>query len=289
MEQIRLKNTLNLKIYSPPGARKGTLLILHGMLEHLDRYQDLIKRLNGHGYAVAGFNYFGHGDNTPLGVMTPEMIPGILSGIKESVEILVKRDEEAPVTLLGHSLGSFLARLVLDEVPVNRVILSGAGRVDPKKVGRTGFALKLVAPFIDRDRPRQWLSDMVFKDFNRPFGGTAGALFISSEASEQAAYLADPLTGGPISLGFAQLLIHLMTQVRHKENALKAIDVPLVFISGEMDPVGEFGRGVRAVADDYRAINASTTKTRLFRGRHEILRDLDREEVIQEILAQLKG
>jgi len=284
-----LGNQLNLRIHPPEGEIKGGLFILHGMLEHLGRYDPLIQRLNGEGFLVAGFNYYGHGENTPLGVMTPAMIPELRSGVLESLRILREEHGIRTLHLFGHSLGSYLARLILDEVKVEGVILSGAGLVDLKKTRGSSNLLGLLGPFMAADKPRQWLSDLVFKDFNRPFGAKSGALFISSKPEEVSRYLEDPLCGRPISLGFARLLIALMGQVDDIEARSVRVDVPITFISGQRDPVGGFGAGVAAVADYYKEINEAPTVLKMVPGRHETLRDVAAEAVVEEILGILKG
>ena len=179
MEEVKLKSGLNLKVFKPENPVGIGFHILHGMGEHIGRYDDLIKVLNENGITVSGFNYFGHGENTPLGIMEPNMIDTILESTLESHQILKKQFSCTRIIHFGHSLGTYFTRLLIDEIEVDQVILSGSAYIDSKKITLSKALLGMISKIMSHSKTHQWILNLVFDDFNKPFGNKTGYDFVT--------------------------------------------------------------------------------------------------------------
>jgi alpha-beta hydrolase superfamily lysophospholipase len=257
------------------------------MGEHIGRYDDLIKTLNENGITVSGFNYFGHGENTPLGVMEPSMIDVILDSTLESHQILKEEFSCNKIIHFGHSLGTYFTRLLIDQIEVDQVILSGSAYIDSKKIGLTKALVGIISKVISHHKTHQWILNLVFNDLNKPFGNKTGYDFVSSMDEEIQKYGNDPLCSFPISIGFAELLIEVSQRVIEKEEKLININVPIILASGNEDPVGLMGKAVIELGEYSESINSNTTEVILYNSRHEVLHDLDSKKMKGDILKRV--
>lgn len=287
MREIKLKSGLNLMIFEPDNPIGIGFHILHGMGEHIGRYDDLIEILNKNGITVSGFNYFGHGENTPLGVMEPSMIDVILYSTLESHKILREEFSCNKVIHFGHSLGTYFTRLLIDKIEVDQVILSGSAYIDSKKIGLTKAIVAMISKVISHHKTHQWILDLVFNDFNKPFGNNTGCDFISSMDEEIEIYMNDSLCSFPISIGFAELLIEVSQRVVEKEKKIIDIDIPVILLSGNEDPVGLMGKAVIELGEYSKSINSNTTEVILYNSRHEVLHDMDSKKMKGDILKRV--
>lgn len=287
MREIKLRSGLNLKIFEPDNPIGIGFHILHGMSEHIGRYDDLIETLNKNGITVSGFNYFGHGENTPLGVMEPSMIDDILESTLESHQILREEFSCNKIIHFGHSLGTYFTRLLIDQIEVEQVILSGSAYIDSKKIGWTKVLVGIISKVLSHYKTHQWILDLVFSDFNKPFGNKTGYHFISSMDEELQKYENDSLCSFPISIGFVELLMEVSQRVFEKEKKLTNINIPVILLSGNEDPVGLMGKAVIELGEYSESINSSTTEVILYNSRHEVLHDLDRKKMKGDILKRV--
>ncbi|MBN2261166.1 MAG: alpha/beta hydrolase [Clostridiales bacterium] len=284
MKEIKLRSGLTLKVYEAKIASGIGFHILHGMDEHIGRYRGLIDKLNENGVTVSGFNYFGHGENIKLGVMETTMIDLITDSIFESHEILKTEFSCNEIVHFGHSLGTYFTRLVVDQIDVKQIILSGSAFIDTKKMAWSKPLVSFVGKFIPRNKTYQWILDMVFNDFNKPFGNKTGFDFITSIPSETSDYIRDPLCSFPISIGFAEMLLELSDRVIKKERQLSPFNAPIVFMSGKEDPIGLMGKEIIQLGDFYKKFSMVNSEVILYEGRHEILHDIDSEKMTLDII-----
>ena len=153
MKEIKMQYGLSLKIFEADNPNGTCLFLMHGMVEHLGRYSELINYLNDKGVTVSGFHYPGHGENNPLGVMEPEMIEGVLESVREAHRIL-KAEGFEKIIHFAHSMGTYFTRLLIAELDVDHIILSGVSYIDEKKVKRTIRLVKILGKVL----PRKWTS-----------------------------------------------------------------------------------------------------------------------------------
>ena len=278
----------NLWLPSPNIEIKAFLQILHGMAEHSDRYARFAEYLNKQGYAVFAADHRGHGATTTeddLGWFAEK--DGWERVAADSFELAnyVTTQYDANMTfLLGHSMGSFLARTVMVMHPdfYSGVIIMGTG-CGKGLLGKMG---KLICKSQIRKNgsrsPGVTMNKLSFGAYNKPFEPTATDFdWLSRDAKEVEKYVKDEKCGFLCTNGFFYDLLTGIEFANSRSNAGKLPkDIPLLIISGEMDPVGDFGKGVRKVYDLYVNAGMMDVTLKLIPGaRHEILNETNRKEV----------
>lgn len=284
MQKIKLETGLILNYWECPESTTCVFL-MHGMAEHFGRYEELIDILRDNGISAAGFHYPGHGENTPLGVMEPEMIEIVIRSVNESYEWLRSNGVNRLIHF-AHSMGTFFTRILMDQLDCDHVILSGAAHVEPRKLDRMAPVLRFLTAVLNHNRTHRWLVDLVFSDFLKPYGETGNKrVFISSKRHEQQRYIDDPLCGFPISIGFVCMLAELSRLTDLVESQRMSLDLPVTFMSGKEDSVGDMGKAIVRLGEKYRQINQKESHVLLFDGRHEVLNDTGHQIMKEEILA----
>jgi alpha-beta hydrolase superfamily lysophospholipase len=202
------------------------------------------------------------------------------------------RHPGVPFVLFGHSMGSFIVQQTLWNYPegIDGAVLSGSN-------GRPGLLAQAgrVVTRIERARlgPRgrsKLLDQLSFGGFNKPFAPNRTEFdWLSRDAAEVDRYIADPRCGFICTTAlWVDIVDALPGLTRPDRLARIPRDLPVYIFSGERDPVGEAGAGVRRLVDQYRAAGLSHTKLQLYpEGRHEMLNDVNRSEVIANLAAWL--
>lgn len=276
--------------WEPEGEAIGVVQLVHGIAEHLGRYEALASSLAQAGYLVVGEEHMGHGGSS--GTPRLHFVGGWLAAVEDVYGLYarVHREKpELPYFMFGHSMGSFLTRSVLyvhPEVELHGVVLCGTGwlsspvlaagralcALECRRLGAEGFS-----PLVEK---------LMFGAYNRKFrpNRTPNDWICSSpEAVDR--YTADPLCGGQVTLGLARDMLWGMAQNQKKKNLAKMpTSVPVRLIAGRDDPVGDMGKGVTRTAAAFRKAGMQTVSLRLFDGRHEILQEPHAALVRQDVL-----
>lgn len=275
--------------WSPEGEVRAVLQIVHGMCEHIERYDDFARFLAKRGVLVVGHSHLGHGKSVKseelLGYYTEKEGNDCL--IEDIHALRNKTQQEylyAPYYLLGHSMGSFLTRQYLG---VHGEHLDGAvimGTADlPQPVLLAGMALcRILALFKGWYHRSALVSSMVTDGYKKKYG----LAWLSKNAESNAAYEADPRCGFRFTLNaFYNLFLGLYRTNRQERAGQIPMDYPILFVSGYEDPVGNMGKGVKTLYERYKAAGAQA-ECRLYEGdRHEILNELDRAKVYDDIFS----
>jgi alpha-beta hydrolase superfamily lysophospholipase len=265
------------------------------MSEHFGRYRHFSSFLADKGVSVYGFDLRGHG-------LTGEEAgtPGFLAEENgwnlavEDIDLWIERvrreNPGLPVFLLGHSMGSFLARAYAGRYgeKLSGLILSGTGR-DPGLAARIGRAIALIEAQINGKRaPSALLDRLSFGPYARSVKNRSTRFdWLSRDERQVDMYIADPLCGRIPTTGFfADLLkgireVQQPTLVRRTPRGL-----PIYLFSGSRDPVGGFSRGVAWVYREYRKAGVANLSLKIYSdGRHEMLNETNRDEVYRDVLA----
>ena len=287
------KLAYNLWLPSPNIEIKAFLQILHGMAEHSDRYARFAEYLNKLGFAVFAADHRGHGataSEDELGWFAEsDGWNRIADDAFELANYITSQYGVNTTFLLGHSMGSFLARTVMVQRPdfYTGVIIMGTG-CGKGIVGKIGKLLcKREIRKNGSKSPGITMNKLSFGSYNKQFEPTATDFdWLSRDAKEVEKYVKDDKCGFLCSNGFFYDLLTGVEFANSRANAEKLPkDLPLLIISGEMDPVGDFGRGVRKVYDLYTGAGVVDVTLKLIPGaRHEIINETNRKEVY-EILA----
>ncbi len=283
--------------WKPEGEIKGVLQIVHGMSEYCRRYKGFAEYLTNEGIAVYAHDHRGHGksvsDNECRGFFDSK--DGFMKVVNEThivTEFIKENEKDTPILILGHSMGSFVTRKyiqIYDEDIVGAII-SGTG--DSK--GVVGSIGKLIAKTISKVKGEKHESKLLdklsFGSFNSNFKPNRTEFdWLSRDEKQVDRYIGDEDCG---FLCTAKFYIDLMTgldMVSNKDNISKTRkDLPILFVSGDKDPVGDMGKGVENVYKKYKDLSLDAN-IKLFKdARHEILNEINQTEVYQYLFKWMK-
>ena len=273
---------------------RGVVQVIHGMAEHVERYDALARLFASRGFVVCGDDHAGHGASCnpgSYGCLPARGGAEALVADEHTLRRLVteRMGADAPYLLLGHSLGSYIARVYLAEhgEGLAGVILSGTGTL-PVAVSWAGHALARLICAVRGEKYRSKLLDgMGVGGYARAVPGPTGCEWLSHNEKNVATYVADPRCGFMFSAGGYAAVTKLTARACSLAWARRAPhDVPLLFVSGAEDPVGDNGRGVRAAAELARRAGQRHVDMRIYEGmRHEIFNEDDGGRVMADVLS----
>lgn len=267
--------------------------IVHGMAEHIERYDEFATFLAQKGILVVGDDHLGHGKSVPeggtYGYFCKEDAAGVLVRDEHRLKkIMQEQYPGVPYLILGHSMGSFIVRNYLFHYGsgIGGAIIVGTGMQSKftllaartvTAIQKWFFGPKHVGKFIDKAS---------FGKFNDRFSpARTNADWLSRNEENVDRYLADPMCGFVFTLnGFAALfqLIHNCYDAEKIEKMPKQL--PVLLLSGADDPVGNYGKSVENVYRSYLEHGMQNVQMKLYeKDRHELLNEVDREQVYGEI------
>ena len=273
---------------------KGVLQIAHGMAEHAARYDDFALFLNKQGYAVFANDHKGHGKTAGsvenLGYFADkDGFQQVVSDMRSLTEKINERFPGKPVFLMGHSMGSFLARYysIEDSSKLKGLILSGtAGH--PGVLGQVGKMLtKIIIAFSGKKSPSPLMTKLSFGAYNNQFKPNRTDYdWLSRDENEVDKYVNDPFCGTVFSVGFYNDLLGGLLQVNNEAEIAKTDKkLPIYLISGGKDPVSENGKGIKELNEKYKKAGITDVEMKLYAdARHEILNETNKEDVYNDIL-----
>lgn len=278
------------RIWQPQGEVKAVVQVIHGMAEHIDRYEAMAKELNAAGYAVAGINHRGHGPNADLlGYFADKNGWDVI--LRDQLALTAQLKKLFPgkrIVLLGHSMGSFLAReyAMAHSGDIDVLILSGTGHYDRMMC----LGGKLLAKLSSKTKPAEGVNKIAFTGNNKPFEPARTPFdWLSRDEKQVDRYIQDRLCGFTFTgAAFADFFGGLIRLTKTERLAAVRKDLPVYLMSGEMDPVGQMGKGVKITAQEYRDAGLRDVKVKLYPdARHELMNETNREEVLKDLIAYL--
>ncbi len=284
-------HTLNGKIYIPEGDAKGIFQIVHGMTEYIDRYDHLMSFLAENGYAAFGFDNLGHGktvrDDSELGFIAhKDGWKYLVNDCIAFAEAVKEMYPTLPLILMGHSMGSFISRLAVELNPqlYSKFIICGTSGPNPlSKIG-LGFA-KLNKLLCGEKHISQTVYNLAFGSYNKKFEGISEYDWLTKDREIVKKYTLDKFCNFKFTISAMVDLMYLLSNSNRKEwfvNFRK--ELPTLLISGEDDPVGNYGKGVTEVYNRLKAQNV-TVSLKLYKNcRHEIHNDSCKDEMFADIL-----
>ena len=293
-ETIRSVTGQELELLCMPceGAAKGVVQLVHGMAEHIRRYEDTAKALNAAGYHVVGHTHLGHGEGAKIKGYFAEK-DGWEAVLADTHAVRQWAQERFPglkYFLLGHSMGSFVVRCyALRHTDLDGLIISGTGHFDKPILTAGGLIAGLQGLFGGAAKPCKLLHTMNFAANNRTVENPKTECdWLSRDEKQVAAYAADPLCGFMFTAkAYGDMFDGLRMLYPEKLSGMNK-DCPVYMFSGDHDPVGANGAGVRKVHDELKlaAIRDLTLKP-YEGGRHEMFNEINRQEVWQDLVSWL--
>jgi alpha-beta hydrolase superfamily lysophospholipase len=277
---------------------KGVVQIAHGLGEHAGRYDHIAHLLQEEGYAVYANDHRAHGKTAEI-----KRLFGYYDGndyFEDCVEdmnalssLMKSEHPQSKFILFGHSMGSLLSRKYVTKYgnDLDALILSGTASFI-KGLGNIGLiTATTVTAFRGRARGNNLLKSFFFGEFNKKFKPNRTKLdWISSDEAQVDLFEKDPYRVEDFSLSvFLDIIKN--TKKLNKPEAFKATpkDLPILMFSGDKDPVGEMGKGVTRVAKQYKKRGINDFTFNLYEGgRHEMLNEINAEEVEKELLGWLR-
>ncbi|WP_018591135.1 alpha/beta hydrolase [Terrisporobacter glycolicus] len=294
------KEDLNIHVYkytSESVKPKAVIQIAHGMSETAIRYKEFAQKLTENGYVVYINDHRGHGitaktmDNVGY-LAEKEGFTCLVEDMNILTNIIKEENPDLPIYLFGHSMGSFASQRYIMEYGNNLagLILSGSN-------GKHGKILKvaeLISKFEIKKHGRRHrskkLDNLIFGGNNKGFKPSKTDFdWLSRDQKEVQQYIDDPFCGVLFTCGFFYDFIKGLQEVEDKDNLNKVpLDLPIYIMSGDKDPVGKNGKGVLRLKDRYVNLGVKKVSWKLYEGgRHEMLNEINKEEVINDIISWL--
>lgn len=279
-------------LWLPEGEVKGVIQLVHGICEYIPRYDHFARFLTANGFAVTGNDHLGHG-HTALGPKEYGFFDNwnhLVADVHTLRERMGERFPGLPYFILGHSMGSFVTRTYLIDYPgtLTGAILSGTGQESALNVALGKFLTGLGDP----RKVNKVFYNLSIGAYNKKFApARTSADWICRDEKVVDAYLADPLCNFQTTAGMNHAMMGGLQYVGNKANLSRMDkDTPVYFFAGDKDPVGTMGKGVRRVAGWFREAGVKDVTVKLYpEGRHEMLNELNREEVYRDTLAWIEG
>jgi alpha-beta hydrolase superfamily lysophospholipase len=273
-------------------APKAVIQLSHGMCEYVCRYEPMIARLCAAGYAVCGNDHLGHGDTSPESYGFFAESGGdqlVLKDLKTMNNLAHQRFPGLPLILLGHSMGSFFARWFAEKHPQNisALVISGTG--GPGVLMEFGEKL---AAFLTKVRGPRHVSPFLVKVSTGSYckgieGNQSGSAWLSRDPQVWAAYDGDPKCSFSFTVSAYRDMLTAYNHVNTAQWAARiSQDIPILIYSGDQDPVGNYGKGVRAVYGLLMSAGHPDVTLRLYPGgRHEMHNETNKDEVFRDLIA----
>ena len=281
----------------PDGKPRAVVQIAHGIAEHIDRYRPFMEFLADNGFVAAGNDHLGHGKS----IRVPEEQGffaekdgwwRVVDDMDKLHDIMSNEYPELPYVLFGHSMGSFLTRTYLIKHPdkYDGVILSGTGHQSPALVLGGNAAASVMAKLNGAMGDGAKLDSLAFGSYlNKIENPRTKFDWLSRDTEQVDKYIADPLCGFVGKIGLYRDMMQGIKFITDKKNiAQMNKEKPVYFMSGDGDPVGDYGKGVERAYKTFCDAGLHDVFMRLYPGgRHEMLNETNKEQVYQDILSWL--
>ena len=278
------------RVYLPDGAPKGLFHVVHGMTEHIGRYDAFMREMASDGFIVFGYDHLGHGntarDASELGFIAHK------DGWQRLVDdvfvfgsaMRLEYGAELPYVLMGHSMGSFIVRLAAAQYDLqDKLIVMGTG--GPNAAAGLGLAvIGTIKTFKGERHISPTIEKLAFGTYNKRFGNDDPRAWLTKNEAVRDAYKDDPFCSYHFTASAMGDLVRLNKKC-NQNSFIKALNKqkPVLLVSGSEDPVGNYGKGVTAVYDRMRKYGIPVEMKLYENCRHEILNDTCREQVLADI------
>ncbi len=283
------------RIYEPQNEQiKGTILVLHGMQEHSGRYDDFAVFMAENGYIVLSYDHLGHGRTAKteddFGFFTTKnSVKTVVNNADKMADFFHQKYANTPHFLLGHSMGSFIARCLLGQSSEKFQGAMIVGTGDKTKIATFSknvlWAFNSCAP----KRKNKYANKLFLKVNNAKFKNENKkdkTRWMSLSVKNRMDFINDKYNGIHFSNNGFYTVLNLQNKATKKKWAKNIpLDFPLFFVSGSDDPIGNFGKGIENIVRKLEKQKFTKVKMKLYpKMRHEILNEDIKEEVYQDIL-----
>lgn len=289
------KSRIHAVEWVPENRPKAILQLVHGMAEHIERYGEFATFMAEHGYLVVGDNHLGHGKSVPENGQKGYFCDGDAASVLVRDEHKLHEAVEGeypgiPYFILGHSMGSFITRNYLTEYghEVQGAVIMGTGMQSRTLLGLSKTLAKAEKLFKGDRHVSTFIDKLAFGGYYKKIPGyTMKNEWLTSNLDAVQKYNNDPDCGFTFTVNGFSTLFELIWRL-HDEERLGRIprNLPMLFVSGADDPVGNYGKGVKQAVRTVQKAGVRDVTMKLYPGgRHEILNDREHEEVYEDVLS----
>lgn len=288
------QNILHVVIWEPETDVRGIVQISHGMIEYVERFDNLAKSLNDKGYLCIGNDHLGHGQTAAtkddLGYFGEGLSKTVVDDLHKITQYAKSEyGRDLPYFLFGHSMGSFMARRYISTYgsEIDGVILSGTG-FTPGLILSFGKLAANVVKLFKGDRYRSsLLTNLAFGSYNKKIENAKTTHdWLTKDEAVVNRYLNDEYCTFMFTVNGYRTLFDVLSFIQKKESVNKIPkDLPVLMISGDADPVGDYGKGVKKVYEQYVKSKITDVTIELYKDdRHELTNECDKELVYNDII-----
>ena len=279
--------------WKPEGRIVGILQIAHGMLEFIERYEPFAEYMCEHGILTVGNDHLGHGRS-----VQSERYRGyfsktdgnhaLLADMRMLHDLYREQYPDQPIFLLGHSMGSFLARQYLCSwgTTLDGAILAGTAYYSRGEMRTAVILCRIIALFRGWMYRSRLITRIATGSYNSKFTPQRTPYdWLTRDEAVVDAFAGDPRTQFVFTVnGYYNMFLGMKRMITRKNMAQMPRKLPVLFISGEMDPVGNFTEGVKQVVLSFKDAGMQDVSCILYPfDRHEVLNELDKTDVWQDI------
>lgn len=288
------KTNIHAVKWLPEGAPKGVVQIIHGMTEYAERYAPFAEYLTSQGYIVCAEDHAGHGKSVKmledLGWFNEEhSLDTVISDIHTLTKMIKSEAEGLPYFIMGHSMGSFFCRkyISLYGEEISGAIIMGTGFKGSALINTALFMTRLNAAFKGWRNRSKFIKSLAFGSYNKKFkseNNPRSWLSVDKENTDK--YGKDPLCNFVFTDNGYYILFSAIKSACSSKT-IKAVpkELPIYFVAGENDPVGDYGKGVIKTYKKFKQAGAQKVDIKLYKNaRHEILNDFCKDEVRKDLL-----
>ncbi len=294
-------HTLRGMVYLPDTEPCGYFQVVHGMTEHIGRYDRFMTDMANAGFICFGFDNLGHGktanSDAELGYISRkngyDYLARDVKVFADAVMAKYKAEKELPYYLLGHSMGSFITRLAVTKyIKPDKFIIMGTGGKNPA-AGAGLAVISVIKLFCGDHYISKFVDNLAFGKYNERFGGGKPddpSPWLTNDKEVRKKYYADKYCTFKFTVSAMGDLIRL-NKLTNDDKWFDQVprDMSILLVSGANDPVGEYGKGVRQVCADLKRRGLDANSIIYPKARHEILNDFTYEETRSDILAFLNS
>lgn len=281
----------------PDGEPRAILQIVHGMAEYVDRYHDFAVKMAERGFLVIGEDHLGHGlsvqgegtygyfcENDPATV--------VVRDVHRLKKLTQKEYPGIPCFIMGHSMGSFITRNYICKygTGVEGAVIMGTG-MQKKAVVSSAKKMAAAQKIIHGSKYRSKVLDKAaFGQYNKRIENPkTESDWLSKDEKKVEEYINDPLCGFTFTVNGFQTLFELIWRLYQQDNLDNMPkDLPIMFVSGTDDPVGDYFEGVERAIESFKATGMQDITVKKYeKGRHELLNEPEWEQIAEDIYSWL--
>ena len=284
--------------WTPEGEIRAVVQIIHGIAEYVERYDHFARYLNSLGYIVVAEDHMGHGKSGGNDCARGYFYGGWFAAVDDTYRLMrdtMEQYPDIPYILFGHSMGSFIARTILIKYPQSGIagcVLSGTGWMSELVLKAGQQICKMNCKLFDETQPNEKLQNLAFGTYNSRVERPRTAYdWLNRDPKAVDAYLDDPNCGFVASGGLMRdMMTGMLFNQKKKNLANMRMDLPVFFVAGGEDPVGDYGKGVRNAETAFKNAGMQNVSCKLYPlCRHEILNEINNMEVYKDISDWIKA